>query len=229
MTTQTKKINLNKQIRLINSLPKYLQSKRKALETGYGAEKTRNILKEAREVYPQIVSRVPTFNSSMYDTLMVMASKMAALKKGMNAVGISTGDFVKFNIEQTRLSAAKAPRFLRNLGGRIYLSWPMRRYLNRVAHRVNNNGWPTKLIHGKKGDDFTMSIETRNCQMLAFWESIGEGDIRPYCTFFDFTSAEALGLGLRQVSDIDTGVCKYCFYKNGEVYWPESIQRVLEN
>jgi hypothetical protein len=65
--------------------------------------------------------------------------------------------------------------------------------------------------------------------MVAFWESIGEGDIRPYCTFFDFTSAEALGLGLKQVSDIDTGVCKYCFYKNGKVHWPESIQRILEN
>ena len=65
--------------------------------------------------------------------------------------------------------------------------------------------------------------------MVAFWESVGEGDIRPYCTFFDFTSAEALGLGLRQVSDIDSGVCKYCFYKNGQVKWPESIERILEN
>lgn len=229
MTTQIKLIDRNKQIRLIKSLPKYLQSKRKALETSYGTEKTQTILKVASEVYPEIVSRVPTFNSSMYDALIILASKMAALKKGMKAAGISTVEFVKFNIEQTRLSAAKAPMFLRKLGGKIYLSRPVRRYLNRVAQRVTKNGWPTKLIPGKKGDDFTMSLETRNCQMLAFWESVGEGDIRPYCTFFDFTSAEALGLGLRQVSDIDTGVCKYCFYKKGEVKWPSSIQQVLEN
>lgn len=229
MNTQIKIIDRNKQIRLINSFPKYLKSKRKALETSYGAEKTNTLLKVASEVYPEIVCRVPTFNSAMYDTLMVLASKMAALKKGMKAVGIGTGEFVKFNIEQTRLSAAKAPEFLRKLGGRIYLSRPMRKYLNRVAQKVTTNGWPTKLINGGEQDDFTMSIETRNCQMVAFWESIGEGDIRPYCTFFDFTSAEALGLGLKQVSDIDTGVCKYCFYKNDKVYWPENIQEILEN
>jgi hypothetical protein len=229
MSTQINIIDRRKQIRLMNSLSKYLKSKRKALEATYGAEKTRAIFKVANEVYPEIVCCVPTFKSSMYDTLMELASKMAALKKGMKAVGISTGEFVKFNIEQTRSSAEKVPKFLRKLGGKIYLSRPMRQYLSRVARRVTNNGWPTQFKNGGKHDDFTMSIETRNCQMVAFWESLGEGDIRPYCTFFDFTSAEALGIGLRQVSDIDTGVCKYCFYKNSNVYWPDSIQRILAN
>jgi hypothetical protein len=229
MITQNNIIDRKKQIRLINSLSKYLKSKRKALETNYGAGKTSTIMKVAHEVYPEIVCRVPTFKSPMYDTLIELASKMAALKKGMNAAGISTGEFVRFNIEQTRASAKKVPKLLRKLGGKIYLSRPMRKYLNRVAQKITNNGWPTKLINGKKHDDFTMIIETRDCQMVAFWESIGEGDIRPYCTFFDFTSAEALGLGLRQVSDIDKGVCKYCFSKNGKVCWPESIQRILEN
>jgi hypothetical protein len=213
----------------MKSLSKYLKSKRKALEAEYGAEKTRTIEKVANEVYPEIVCCVPTYKSSMYDTLMELASKMAALKKGMKAAGINTGEFVKFNIEQTRSSAKKVPKFLRTLGGKIYLSRPMRKYLTRVAQRVTNNGWPTQLIKGGKQDEFAMSIETRNCQMVAFWESIGEGDIRPYCTFFDFTSAEALGIGLKQVSDIDSGVCKYCFYKHGSVYWPERIQGVLKN
>ncbi len=222
-------IDHNKQVKLIKSLPKYLQSKKKALEANYGAEKASTIIRVANEVYPEIVCRVPTFHSTMYDSLMVLASKMVALKKGMKAVGISTREFVKFNIEQTRSSANKVPKALRRLGGQIYVSKPMRRYLNKVAQQVTRNGWPTKLIHGTKQDDFVMSLETRNCQMVAFWESVGEGDIRPYCTFFDFTSAEALGLGLRQVSDIDSGVCKYCFYKNGQVKWPESIEHILEN
>jgi hypothetical protein len=103
----------------------------------------------------------------------------------------------------------------------------MRKYLNGVAKTVTKNGWPTKLINGTKQDDFVMSIETRNCQMVAFFETIGEGDIKPYCTFFDFSSAEALGVGLKQVSDIDSGVCKYCFYKKGQVEWPDSIKEVM--
>lgn len=229
MKTQINIIDRNKQTRLIKNLSKYLKSKRKALGTTYGAEKTGTILRVANEVYPEIVCCVPTFNSPMYNKLMELASKMAALKKGMKAAGISTGEFVKFNIEQTRSSASKVPKVLRILGGKIYLSKPMLKYLNRVAQKVTENGWPSKLSNGTKHDDYTMSLETRNCQMLAFWESIGEGDIRPYCTFFDFTSAEALGLGLRQVSDIDSGVCKYCFSKNGKVHWPESIQRIIEN
>lgn len=229
MKTQNHIIDRNKQVKLIKGLPRYLKSKKKALEATYGAEKTSTVLQVARDVYPEIVCHVPTFNNQMYDTLMVLASKMAALKKGMRVAGINTQEFVKFNIEQTRASAQKVPRFLRILGGKIYVSRPMRRYLNRVAQQVTKNGWPTKLIPGKKEDDFIMSLETRNCQMVVFWESVGEGDIRPYCTFFDFTSAEALGLGLKQVSDLDSGVCKYCFYKKGHVHWPDSIQRILVN
>jgi len=227
METQINIIDTRKQIKLIQSLPKYLRSKQKALEERYGVEKARSISTEAHRVYPSIVCCVPTFRSPMYDSLMVLASKMAALKKGMKSVGIDTREFVKFNIEQTRSSASKIPKFLRRAGGKIYLSGPMRKYLSRVAEKLSENGWPSKIIQGRKQDAYAMSLETRNCQMVAFWESIGEGDIRPYCTFFDFTSAEALGIGLRQVSDIDTGVCKYCFYKKGEVTWPESIREIL--
>jgi hypothetical protein len=163
----------------------------------------------------------------MYDALMATASKMAALKKGMNSVGISTEEFVKFSIEDTRSTGEKVPSFLLKMGGKVYLSKLMRRYLKKVGKSVSENGWPTEVIDGKKTDDFEMSVETRNCQMVAFWESIGEGDIKPYCTFFDFTSAEMLGVGLKQVSTIDSGVCKYCFYKRGKVEWPAAVQEVL--
>ena len=163
----------------------------------------------------------------MYDTLMSTGSKLAALKKGMNACNISTEEFVRFNIETTRDAAAKVPGFARKFGGKIYLSGFMRKYLKKVARTISANGWPTEVINGSKKDDFAMSVETRNCQMVAFWEQIGEGDIKPYCTFFDFTAAEALGVGLKQVSTIDSGVCKYCFYKKGSVQWPKEISHIL--
>jgi len=229
MKTQINIIDRKKQIKLVNDLPKYLKSKRQVLLQKFGEVKTNTILFEAVRVYPEIVSKVPTFNSSMYDALMSLASKLAALKKGMKAAGIGTEEFVKFNIEQTRSASKKVPGFLRKTAGKIYLSGLMRKYLQKVANKVTANGWPTHLINGTRQDDFVMSIETHNCQMVAFWESIGEGDIRPYCTFFDFTSAEALGIGLRQVSDIDSGMCKYCFYRKGTVDWPESIKKILAN
>ena len=221
------RISEEQQQKLIKSLPAYLKSKEKALIKSYSKGKTNEIIAVAAKEYPGIVKKIPVFNTPMYDSLIILAGKMAALKKGMRAVGLDTGEFVKFNIEQTRLKANKIPSFLRNTTGRIYLSRFIRKYLNKVALSVTANGWPTTLINESKSDDFTMSIETRNCQMLAFFEAIGEGDIRPYCTFFDFTSAEALGIGLKQVSDIDSGVCKYCFYKKGKVEWPDRIQELL--
>ena len=222
-------ITEKKQQKLKNSLPKYLKSKKKTLVQRYGEEKTDKIIAVAQQVYPEIVSALPAFKTPMYDALISVAGKMGALKKGMRAAGIPTEEFVRFNIEETRASAKKVPFVVKKLGGKIYLSSLMRRYLNGVAKSVSANGWPTKLINGTKNDDYAMSIETRDCQMVAFWESIGEGDTRPYCTFFDFTSAELLGIGLRQVSTIDSGVCKYCFYKNGHVEWPDPIQQIFKN
>ncbi|MGQ8337046.1 hypothetical protein ACUNWD_10890 [Sunxiuqinia sp. A32] len=201
-----------KQRKLIRSFPKYLESKRKSISRQFGTEAADKIFAEARKVYPEIVIHIRSFQTPMYDALMVTASKMAAIKKGMNAIGISTEQFIRFSIEDTRSTGEKVPSFLLRFGGKVYLSKLMRRYLKKVGKSVSKNGWPTEVIDGTKSDDFEMSIETRNCQMVAFWEAIGEGDIRPYCTFFDFTSAELLGIGLKQVSTIDTGVCKYCLY-----------------
>jgi len=227
METQIKIISAKKKAKLIKSLPKFLKSKKNALEQQFGKEKTDEIFKVAIKEYPKIVNIAPTFKSTMYDGLIGLASRLAALKKGMRSVGISTEEFVKFNIEQTRLSASKIPGFVRKLGGKIYLSSPIRKYLKKVAKTVSDNGWPTRLIDGTKHDDFSMSLETRNCQMVAFWESVGEGDIKPYCSFFDFSAAEVLKLGLKQISDYDSGVCKYCFYKKGKVEWPEAIDKII--
>jgi hypothetical protein len=227
MKTENDIITIEKQLKLFRSLPRYLQSRERELISNYGEEKTRTIIRVATLAYPEILSRVPDFHTPMYDALIRLASKMAALKKGMRAAGISTEEFVRFNIEETRARAKKAPALLRKAGGKIYLSRPMQGYLKGVASSVSANGWPTRLISGGRKDAFSMSVETRNCQMVAFWHAIGEGDITPYCTFFDFTAAELLGVGLKQVSTIDSGVCKYCFYKQGEVEWPEPIQKIL--
>ncbi|WP_340113069.1 hypothetical protein [Maribellus mangrovi] len=221
--------NKKKQVKLIKSFPKYLKSKRKQMILKFGESATNQVYSVAEKEYPKLVQETPTFNTPMYDALMATAGKMAALKKGMKATGISTEEFVRFSIEDARKSGEKVPSFLLKLGGKVYLSKLMRKYLKKVGKSVTENGWPTRVIDGKETDDFNMSVETRNCQMVAFWESIGEGDIRPYCTFFDFTTAELLGVGLKQVSTIDSGVCKYCFYKKGKVEWPDAVRKVLTN
>ena len=216
-----------KQKKLIRNFPKYLYAIESSLIDQFGKEKASEIMTQAWLAYPDILPLTPCFETPMYDALMVQAGKMAALKKGMKMAGISTEQFVRFNIEQTRSKAGRIPSWVKRVGGRLYLSGFMRRYLKKVGRSVSSHGWPTEVIDGTPQDDFEMSVETRECQMVRFWESIGEGDIKPYCTFFDFTAAESLGVGLKQVSTIDSGVCKYCFYRNGGVEWPERIREIM--
>jgi hypothetical protein len=221
-------IQAKKQKKLISSFPKYLHALEKPLIRQYGNEAASEVTTKAWQVYPGIVQTTPTFKTPMYDALMVEAGRLAALKKGMKMAGLSTEQFVRFNIEQSRSKAGRIPSWIKRVGGRMYLSGIMRRYLKKVARSISSHGWPTKVIDGSSRDGFAMSVETRDCQMVKFWESVGEGDIKPYCTFFDFTAAESLGMGLKQVSTIDSGVCKYCFYRNGSVEWPENIRKILD-
>jgi len=220
-------LHAKKRERLIRTFPKYLQGIESTLIHQFGEGTATGIMSEASQAYPGIAYKIPFFKTPMYDALMVQASKMAALKKGMKQAGLSTEQFVRFSIEKTRSTAGRIPSWIKRAGGKLYLSGIMRRYLKKVARSVSSHGWPTRVIDGSSQDDFIMSVETRDCQMVAFWESVGEGDIKPYCTFFDFSAAEILGIGLKQISAIESGVCKYCFYRNGDVEWPERIRKIL--
>ncbi len=72
-----------------------------------------------------------------------------------------------------------------------------------------------------------MKVRTKDCGMLNFISSVGEGDLKPYCTAFDFTMAEAMGIGLKQISTIDSGACTYCMSRNGQTIWPEAIEKIM--
>jgi len=154
---------------------------------------------------------------------------MMALKKGMKDEGIGVEEFVSFQIEILRKQTKNIPKVIKRLIGKIYISRIMRPFLKRVGKSATHHGWPTQVIDGKKDEDYNMKIITTDCQMLNFMCSIGEEDIQPYCTFADFTTAETLGLGLKQISSIDTGTCAYCFYKKGKVIWPDEVQNIIND
>lgn len=218
---------ISQSAKLEKSLEKYLGKQENALTKRYGAGTTGAIITSAMDHYPDIIPKIPKVNTPMYDSLLLLNSRMMALKKGMKDEGIGVEEFVSLQIETLRKQTASIPGFIKRFMGRLYLSRLIRLMLKRVGKSASKNGWPTQVIDGKKDDDFNMKIETSNCQMLNFMKSVGEGDIQPYCTFADFTTAETLGLGLKQISSIDSGTCSYCFYKKGKVQWPEAVQNIL--
>lgn len=213
--------------KLEKSLKKYLSKLENTLIKRYGATRTSAIISGAIHHYPDIIPKIPFVHTPMYDGLLALNSRMMALKKGMKDEGIGVEEFVSLQIESLRKQTEGIPGFIKRLMGRLYLSRLIRFMLKRVGKSASKNGWPTQVIDGKKEDDFSMKITTSNCLMLNFMKSVGEGDIQPYCTFADFTTAETLGLGLKQISSIDSGTCAYCFYKNGQVQWPDAVQNIL--
>ena len=221
--------NINKTVRLSRSLDKYLTKLERPLILRYGNTRTNLIISKAKNHYPDIIPKIPFVNTPMYDKLLILNSRMMALKKGMKDEGIGVEEFVSLQVETLRNQTKNIPKAIKRLMGRLYISRMIRPLLKRVGKSATNNGWPTQVIDGKRDDDFSMKIITTNCQMLNFMCSIGEEDIQPYCTFADFTTAETLGLGLKQISSIDSGTCAYCFYKKGKVHWPDEVQNIIND
>lgn len=218
---------LDKSKKLEKSLDAYLQKMKKPLLQRYGEKKTDSIIEKSRKYYPDIIQKMPYFETPMYDSLIVLCSRMMALKKGMKEEGINVEEYVAFNMTITRKQAEKIPSFIRKIAGRLYLSKLARLYLKRVGKSATANGWSTEVIDGKKEDDYEMKVCTKDCGMLNFVSSVGEDDLKPYCTFFDFSMAEAMGIGLTQISTIDSGVCTYCMSHNGKTIWPEAIEKIM--
>jgi hypothetical protein len=69
-----------------------------------------------------------------------LASKMAALKKGMRAAGLETEECVWFCIRDARSKANMVPSYLRKLGGKLYLSRPVRTCLK------GKEEWPDSIL-----------------------------------------------------------------------------------
>jgi len=215
-----------KTLKLTRDLNKYLGSVKRQLIARYGFSKALVITNSARGHYPEIIPRIPYVDTPMYDKLLLLSSRMMALKKGMKDEHIGVEEFVRFSMESLRTSMNRIPGVIRKLSGKMFLSKLVRGNLEKVAESVTKNGWPTTLINGGKQDDFEMTICTRDCMMVRFMCSIGEKDMIPYCSFSDFINAESMGYGLRQTSTYESGVCTFCFNKKGEVSWPEALQKI---
>lgn len=219
---------INKSDKLQKALNKYLSGIKAELIQEYGKERSLAIIENSKLAYPEIILKIPYFNTPMYDSLVMLNSRMMALKKGMKHELLDVEDFLRFQLKHLRSQMKSKPQFLRHLVGKIFLSKLMRIFLKKVARSTTRNGWPTQLDEGSKMDDFTMKISTQDCQMVNFMRSVGEEDLIPYCSFADFANAESLGYGLKQTSTIDSGTCTFCFNKKGAVHWPDGIQSVLD-
>ncbi len=214
---------INKRAKLRRLLKRYLKGLEKLLIQNYGRDKAQSIVEKSGSYYPAIIEKMPYVNTPMYDSLIVVNSRMLALKKGLKDEGVGVEEFVALMLEDFRIKRGRIPKAIRNLLGKIFLSRLMRIYLRRVAVRVTANGWPTELISGSSKDDFTMKICTRDCQMVNFMKAVGEDDLIPHCSFADFAMAESLGYSLKQTSTIDSGVCTFCFSTKAKVYWSEAL------
>jgi hypothetical protein len=219
---------INKSEKLQKALNKYLSGLKGDLIHEYGKDKAAAIIENSKTAYPEIIHKIPFFDTPMYDSLVVLNSRMMALKKGMKDELLNVEDFVQFQVKILRSKMNSRPQLIRHLMGKVFLSKLMGIFLKKVARSTTKNGWPTQVGRGSKEDNYTMKVSTQNCQMVNFMRSVGEEDLVPYCSFADFANAESMGIGLKQTSTIDSGTCIFCFNKVGAVHWPDSLQNIID-
>lgn len=221
------KYYIDKSQHLEKPLGRYLGQMRGPLVLRYGQFKADAIVQNAKGYYPEIIPMIPFYSTPMYDQLILVCSRMMALKKAMKDEGLDVVEFVGFNLTTMEARLKRIPLFIRKLLGGWFFIWPVRWYLGHVARSATNNGWPTEVVVATRKYAFDLSVLTRDCGMLRFIDSVGEGDLRPYCTFFDFAAAEAFGIGLVHESSIDSGTCAYAISRDGRIIWPDAIVEAM--
>ena len=112
----------DKSVKLEKSLAKYLSKIENTLVRRYGNTKANDIIERATNHYPDIIPKIPFVSTPMYDSLLVLNSKMMALKKGMKAEGIGLEEFVNLQIEVLRKQTDNIPKVIKKFMGRLYLS-----------------------------------------------------------------------------------------------------------
>lgn len=206
---------------------KYLRKLKGPLNFRFGHYRSLSIINEAKSIYPDIIGEIPYYQTPMYDKLVIECSRILAVKKAMRKSGIGIEEFIEFYIFVTRTKYNRVPKTIRKFAGKLFLSELSLSYLKRVGRSASANGWPTEFSRGGPGDDFDIKLSTKDCGMVKFIKAVGEEDLIPYCSFFDFTAAELMGIGISQISTIDSGECIYTMSRKGNVEWPENIQTIF--
>lgn len=213
--------------KLNKAFTKYLKRLKGPLKSGFGREKALTIINEAESIYPGIIAEIPFFQTPMYDKLVIECSRILAVKKAMRISGVGLEEFIRFYIHVTRTKYNRIPGFLRRLSGKLFLSKVSLLYLKRVGRSATANDWPTEFSGGKPGDEFDIKLCTKECGMVKFIRAVGEDDLVPHCSFFDFTAAELMGFGIKQISTIDSGECIYTMSRDGKAEWPKITRKII--
>jgi hypothetical protein len=92
----------SKSEKLQKSMVKYLMKNENQLINSYGQTVATNLIEGAQNHYPSIIPKIPFVNTLLYDSLLVLNSRMMALKKAMKDEGIGVEEFVRFQISSLR-------------------------------------------------------------------------------------------------------------------------------
>ena len=137
---------INKSEKLQKALNKYLFGLKGDLIHEFGKDKAAAIIENSKIAYPEIILKIPFFDTPMYDSLVVLNSRMMALKKGMKEELLNVEDFVQFQLKILRSKMNSRPQLIRNLMGKVFLSKLMGIFLKKVARNTTKMVGPLKWV-----------------------------------------------------------------------------------
>ena len=208
-----------KERRLLKTFNNLLKRYSKVISTRYGTEFSNKIEEDAPVFYKKLIPNIPFYDAGSYQKIIIINSQIIALIRAMEKHGKTVEDAVRVQVELFKKDYGKIPSF----AGRIFTSKIGGFFLNKLAKKVTDEGWYTDYIKGKAGDDFDVSIVTKNCGLVKYIESEGMMQYSKYCNFSDFIMFREMGIGLTQPMEPKNGNCVFCMKNRSHTKIPSSL------
>jgi len=199
----------------------------------HGEELARAVIAQTRREYERVRPEVPDIGGlgNVFQPVMAVNGWIVALHRAMKAHGKTAADSVEVcQIFVDRL-LRRFPSFVLHLLGRLWLSAPARRYLERQARRSQERRYPADFVWKvERGRDGEVSLVFDECAVNKWYDAQDVRDLKPYCNFVDVTYSRLMNMGVDATHTIGLGFkrCALRFKRGRETIVPPSLEGIVE-
>lgn len=207
--------------RLIRDFDRVVREVGEVFEARYGLERTRAMIRRAREEYERLIPELPYVGGKQPFTQFVIASAwFLAMHRALNQEGRGVEEAGELAYEASKRYLEKVPGFARRFLGRISSS---PRYLERLRERAEESqhrrypgDYVFTYVEGD-GPTFDYGVDYQECATCKFLQAQGAPKLAPYLCAVDHLYSELLGWGLVRTETLAEGneKCDFRFKKGG--------------
>ncbi len=216
--------------KLMGQFDKYFKRLHRLLARDYGEEFAATIENDTRERFERIIPELPYIGGkeNHYTAVMVINGWLVSLYRSMKANGKPVEETARLCCEAVEEYFNRGPRWLRRLIGRLALTTPVRKSLEKQALASQRRRFSEDFVwevHANDADGFDATLEFSECAVNKFYDSQDAAELKPYCCFFDVIYGKALGMGVTADETLGIGspTCRLRYKKGAATKVPTQL------